>query len=154
MDRVIREAVGIVLHPNSMSREDVLCLSKSWKLPICSVTDRRKPLSRDSRSGFSAGPHRSVHTAVSGHSLVSTLMSHFLPLPLFLHPPRMPTTLLHIGSLSNTPLHLFHVFFPRPAKPPMLRAILNICFLSLIGSLGGRVRAKRFHSLPGRASGN
>jgi hypothetical protein len=72
------------------------CLGRSWKPFICSQKDRRKPLIHDSRSGFSAGPRRSVHTA-----LIRALSS--------LHPD-VPVV-LHVDSLSNTPLRISPVFF-------------------------------------------
>jgi hypothetical protein len=43
MDRTIREATEIKLHPNNMNSEDGFCLSKSWKPPIHSLWDCRKP---------------------------------------------------------------------------------------------------------------
>jgi hypothetical protein len=59
---IVREAIEIELLPNNMNREDYFCLSKSWKPLICSLKDCRKPPSHDGGTGFSAGPHRSVHT--------------------------------------------------------------------------------------------
>jgi hypothetical protein len=56
MDRIIREAIEIELHPNSMNREDGFYLSKSWKPLICSLKDCRKPHQHDGGSGFSTRP--------------------------------------------------------------------------------------------------
>jgi hypothetical protein len=47
MDRVIREAIEIKLHPNNTNREVGFCLSKSWKPLICSL---KKLPENDARS--------------------------------------------------------------------------------------------------------
>jgi hypothetical protein len=47
MDRTVREAIEIELHPNIMSREVGFHLSKSWKRLICSI---EKPPEHDARS--------------------------------------------------------------------------------------------------------
>jgi hypothetical protein len=95
MDRIIREATEIELHPNNTKREDSFCLSKSWKPFTCSLKDRRKPPSHYIRSGFSVGPHRFVYTAhiwaqnmphPSNYQPPSWCLD-FLPLPLLPHPP-------------------------------------------------------------------
>jgi hypothetical protein len=37
MDRIVREATGIELHPYNINREGGFCLSKSWKPLIGSL---------------------------------------------------------------------------------------------------------------------
>jgi hypothetical protein len=47
MDRIVREATEIELHPNDVNREVGFCLSKSWKPLICSL---KKPPEHDART--------------------------------------------------------------------------------------------------------
>jgi hypothetical protein len=108
------------------------CLSKAWKPLICSLTDRRKPPSHDSRSGFSAGPRRSVHTVLMpspGTLQPPPWCPGFLPLPLLPHslPPHACDSLTWPLSFTRRfpaqrPLTLLPVVFPD-------RAIPNSCSL-------------------------
>jgi hypothetical protein len=75
MDRIIKEANEIKLHPNNIDMEDGLCLSNSLKPLFCSLKDCRKPPSHNRRSGFSVS--LSAVGLLGGHGETSDfILSH------------------------------------------------------------------------------
>jgi hypothetical protein len=151
------------LRPYNMNWEDGLCLIKSWKPLICSLTDSRKPQLHYSRSGFSVGaaqvrahgPYQGTKYALSGHSPTFTLMSG-LPSPTSAvsSPPRAYDSLPYTSVPCPThPYTFLHAFFLDQQNRPHL-AHPKLVFLSPIGSLGGLVRAQRFYCVARRANGN
>jgi hypothetical protein len=64
MDRIIREAIEIELHPDNINREMRFCLSRSWKPLICPF---KKPDTRPIRL------RRSMHGPQSGSEAIGSM---------------------------------------------------------------------------------
>jgi hypothetical protein len=162
MDHIIREANETELHPNSMNREDCFCLSKSQKPPICYLKCCRKPPQHESRTGFSIGPRRSIHTARIRAQTMPSPGTHQLPpqsagfllLPPLSHPPPHACNWLTSHRFpSQHTLTPFAVFLLDQQNHP-LSGPHQLLFSSPTGSIGGCVRAQQFHSVPQGANGN
>jgi hypothetical protein len=72
MDRIIREAIEIELHPNNMNREVNFCLSNSWKPLICSL---KKSPEHDARSTRLQGYKGQYTLAISSPEATGSMLA-------------------------------------------------------------------------------
>jgi hypothetical protein len=107
MDRIVREAIKIELHPNNMNREMGFGLSSSWKPLICSLMI---PPEHDARSTRLCG-HAPVATSpkASG-SILADIPDPIPVLACYLQTSTDPSPPLSIDSHVPTlpPLRLIH----------------------------------------------
>jgi hypothetical protein len=104
MDRIVREAIEIELHPNNINREVSFCVSKSWKPLLCSL---KKP---DARSTRLRG---SVHARQSSPEVIGSVPPQQDPKPAL--------ACYLMAHLSTLPLPSPHYWFPMwPSLPPFL----------------------------------
>jgi hypothetical protein len=96
----------------------------------------------------SVATHVGAHCPYQNTKYATTLTSR---LPPATSAPSSPTARLRLThyarSLTNTPSHFFPVFSLDQQNRPF-SGHLKLMFLSPIGSLGDRVRAQWFHSVP------
>jgi hypothetical protein len=82
MDQAIREAMEIEAHPNNMSREDGLCLSRSWKLLIQSLRVCTKPPCHESKLSqlsLSGQLESQLGLSLLSHNLLASFLSYLTP---------------------------------------------------------------------------
>jgi hypothetical protein len=137
VDRIIREALEIELHPYNMNKEEGFCLSKSWKALICTLKYPGKwtpsqtswvPLHEAS---FSPYPCRAsmaaLHTQFSTENTV-TSNPPLIPLTLdYLHSPPLGCSVsyksLPTQELTASLCHLLALVHPKDGGDTILRNV-------------------------------